>query len=89
MLWADSTVDDGTLTFTKIGSGGAASVTRSTNVDPGIEYAGFGSAAPNTVGGGTISWKTPGGAQVSGTWHGNGPGPTTACRFDALLVRHH
>jgi hypothetical protein len=88
VLWAESTVDDGILTFTKI-AGSTASETRNSNLDPvSGEYA-FGGVNQNSAAGGTISWTTPGGAQVSATWHGNGPGASTPCRFDALVLRHH
>jgi hypothetical protein len=86
-LWADSTVDNGILTWTRI-SGNAVTETRNYDLDPNSEYA-FGGVSQSTAGAGTISWVTPSGAQVSGTWHGNGPGTTLPCRFDALLLRHH
>jgi hypothetical protein len=86
-LWVGSTVNDGILTLTKIIESGTASGSRDADLDPAALYA-FQGVAQDAEAGGTISWKTPSGTQLSGSWHGNGSTATEPCRFDALLLRH-
>jgi hypothetical protein len=85
ILWAGST-NNGILTFTKILESGTTDALRDADLDP-TPYA-FNGVIQNAEGGGTISWKTPTGTQLSGSWHGNGSTATQPCRFDALLLRH-
>ncbi|MEA2367005.1 MAG: hypothetical protein QOE69_3224 [Thermoleophilaceae bacterium] len=89
-LWVSSTVNDGILTFTRVNTGAPAgtSGSRDNDLDPAAPYA-FAGVPENTGAGGTLSWKSPDGAQLSGTWQGNGATATGPCHFDALLLRHH